>query len=290
MRNILLLIFTFAMVLTLGLPVNSAGYNTSDYVEFETKYGIDGCKARVLREGYVTGPIKEKNVYEITFMIEATPHTKVHIHYKTNFVIKHGARRSSGNFVTIINDDAYKSVATQSRIGSEFFENFDTPTVTVADVFCQKIQQKDVVSEKKPDYQDSDSAKAIIIGTGAKEVIEFTDPDCSYCRKSYSYFEGRSDVKRYVYFHPLPNHHRAKGKAQYVLSAADSVKAYHDVMSGKMDAESTLAITAKGEKLQEEHSNIAKKRNVTGTPTFIINGKVVVGFNIQKIEELLGPK
>jgi thiol:disulfide interchange protein DsbC len=33
-----------------------------------------------------------------------------------------------------------------------------------------------------------DLDKALRIGTGKTTVIEFTDPDCPYCRKAYQYF------------------------------------------------------------------------------------------------------
>jgi len=136
-----------------------------------------------------------------------------------------------------------------------------------------------------------DFSKAITIGTGSKEVIEFTDPDCPYCRKASKYFEGRSDVTRHVFFYPLPRHPKAKEKAQYVLSQTDRAKAYREIMSGKMDAVSKFeGITPKGIKLQEEQFETAKKQKVDSTPTFLINGRIIVGFDQKKIEQALGPK
>ncbi|MFA7405442.1 MAG: thioredoxin fold domain-containing protein, partial [Pelobacteraceae bacterium] len=136
-----------------------------------------------------------------------------------------------------------------------------------------------------------DFNKAITIGNGSKEVIEFTDPDCPYCRKASKYFEGRSDVTRHVFFYPLPRHPKAKEKAQYVLSQADRAKAYREVMSGKMDSVSKFeGITLKGIKLQEEQFETAKKQKVDSTPTFLINGRIIVGFDQKKIEQALGPK
>lgn len=135
-----------------------------------------------------------------------------------------------------------------------------------------------------------DTSKAITIGNGAKTVFEFTDPDCPFCRKASKYFEGRPDVTRYVIFYPLPRHTRAKEKARFILSMPDKAKAYHDVMSGRMDSAPQLASTAEGAKLQEEQLTIAKKYKVTSTPTFMINGRIIEGFDLKKIEEALGPK
>lgn len=137
---------------------------------------------------------------------------------------------------------------------------------------------------------DIDTSKGVTIGSGAKTVFEFTDPDCPFCRKASKYFEGRPDVTRHVFFYPLPRHPRAKEKARFILSMPDKAKAYHDVMSGSMDAAPQLASTAEGIKLQEEQLRIAKKYKVNSTPTFMINGRIIEGFDVKKIEEALGQK
>ena len=135
-----------------------------------------------------------------------------------------------------------------------------------------------------------DIGKSITIGSGAKTVFEFTDPDCPFCRKASKYFDGRPDVTRHIFFYPLPRHPRAKEKVRFILSMPDKSKAYHDVMSGKMDAAPQLASTPEGIKLQEEQLEIVKKNRVDSTPTFMINGRVIEGFDLKKIEEVLGPK
>lgn len=134
-----------------------------------------------------------------------------------------------------------------------------------------------------------DFGKSITIGSGPKMVVEFTDPDCPFCRKASKYFEGRSDVTRHVFFYPLPRHPKAKEKAQYILSQMDHVAAYRQIMSGKLDAlQKFEGITPKGIKLQEEQFEIAKMQKVDSTPTFLINGRIIVGFDQKKIEEALG--
>jgi thiol:disulfide interchange protein DsbC len=136
---------------------------------------------------------------------------------------------------------------------------------------------------------DLDLNKSITVGSGPKTVIEFTDPDCPFCRKASKYFDGRSDVTRHVFFYPLPRHLRAKEKVQYVLSQMDKASAYHIIMSGKMDAVQKFeGITSRGIKLQEEQQEIARKRQIDSTPTFMINGRIIVGFDQKRIEEALG--
>jgi thiol:disulfide interchange protein DsbC len=134
-----------------------------------------------------------------------------------------------------------------------------------------------------------DFSKSITIGNGPKTVIEFTDPDCPFCRKASKYLEGRSDLTRHIFLYPLPRHPKAKDKAQYILSQMDRGAAYHQVMSGKMDTVKKFdGITANGIKLQEEQLAIVKGQKVNSTPTFLINGRIIVGFDQKKIEEALG--
>lgn len=134
-----------------------------------------------------------------------------------------------------------------------------------------------------------DFSKAVVIGSGPKTVVEFTDPDCPYCRTASKYFDARTDVTRKVFFYPLPRHPNAKEKVQYILSQSDKVKAYHEAMSGRLDKVQRLeGITPKGVQLQEEHLEITKKAKVNATPTFIINGRIIEGLNKMRIEEALG--
>ena len=134
-----------------------------------------------------------------------------------------------------------------------------------------------------------DFGKSITIGSGLKTVVEFTDPDCPYCRKASKFFEGRSDVTRHVFFYPLPRHPKAREKAQYILSQMDRAAAYHEVMSGRMDTVLKFeGITPAGIKLQKEQFEIARQMKVDSTPTFLINGRIIVGFDQKKIEAALG--
>lgn len=136
-----------------------------------------------------------------------------------------------------------------------------------------------------------DFSKAVVIGSGPKTIVEFTDPDCPFCRTASKYFEGRADLTRYIFFYPLPRHPHAREKVQYILSQQDKAKAYREVMAGRFDNVAKLSgITEKGVKLQEEQLEIVKKAKVNATPTFIVNGRVFEGLDQKKIEEALGAK
>ena len=132
-----------------------------------------------------------------------------------------------------------------------------------------------------------DLEKAVKIGSGKIMVIEFTDPDCPFCRKAEEYFQKRSDVTRYVFFVPLASHPASKGKVQYVLSAKDKAKALREVSSDSFDKKKLEQVTPAGIKLQKEHEEIARANKMNSTPTFMIYGRIVEGFDLKKLEPLL---
>jgi len=131
--------------------------------------------------------------------------------------------------------------------------------------------------------------KAIKIGNGKQTVIEFTDPDCPYCRRAASYFESRKDLTRYVFFFPLPSHKDADNKIKYVFCSSDRAKAYDEAMKGKLDTQKyTVCKKQEAADLLNAHKQIGGQIGVSGTPMFIINGKdLVIGANFPAIEAAL---
>jgi len=133
--------------------------------------------------------------------------------------------------------------------------------------------------------------KGIKIGNGKNVVIEFTDPDCPFCRKAADWLEkNREGVTRYVFFYPIARlHPRAEAKAKYVLGSKDREKAYHEVMSGALDNTdiSKLKLAEKAGAILEEHRQLAMKAGVFSTPTLWVNGKHVPGADLPLIEKYL---
>jgi thiol:disulfide interchange protein DsbC len=130
--------------------------------------------------------------------------------------------------------------------------------------------------------------KAIKIGTGRHTVIEFTDPNCSYCRKAFQVLATKEDMTRYIFFFPLSK--ASSDKVRHILCAADRVGAYKEVFSGQLDKNpptppcDSAEVTA----LMKIHREQAIRLGVEGTPFFIIDGHVVAGADIPTIEKLLG--
>ncbi len=131
--------------------------------------------------------------------------------------------------------------------------------------------------------------KGLKMGSGKNVVIEFTDPDCPYCRQASKFLSAQANITKYVFFIPLPMHPDAENKVRYVFCAKDKEKAYEDAMTGKLDGKKyEVCKDEKVEKLISEHKQLAAKMSVNSTPQFWINGKHVSGANIPLMQSLLG--
>jgi thiol:disulfide interchange protein DsbC len=133
--------------------------------------------------------------------------------------------------------------------------------------------------------------KAIKIGNGKNIVIEFSDPDCPFCRKASEFFAKRTDVTRYVFLFPLTQlHPEAEKKSKYILCSDEQHKAYEEVMTGKLDKANFSLMPHCDESASpvlKEHIAIGKKLGIRGTPMFFVNGNSINGANVQAIEKLL---
>jgi thiol:disulfide interchange protein DsbC len=133
--------------------------------------------------------------------------------------------------------------------------------------------------------------KAVKTGKGKHIVIEFTDPDCPFCRNAAKFFESRTDVTKYTFFTPLPMHPDAPNKVRYILCQKDKGKAFDEVMKGKIDGQKYQTCTnAEVDELIKIHASEGAKLSVSSTPFYVIDGKVVAGADIPKIETLLKEK
>jgi len=154
---------------------------------------------------------------------------------------------------------------------------------------------KNLTAEKRnlilaANVEKIDLENALKIGSGKMQVIEITDPDCGYCRKLSKYFERpeiREKVTQYIMltsFHP-----QSLKKAEYIMSASDGEAAYNEVMSGKLDKvePDKITVTQKGEDLIKKQKDSLSGLNIRGTPTLLIDGEVIIGADMKKIERAL---
>lgn len=134
-----------------------------------------------------------------------------------------------------------------------------------------------------------DTTLAFAIGPDdAPNVIEFTDPDCPYCRALDRYWatkaaEGKP-VRRLIFF-VSGIHPEAAAKAEHILCSTDKAAAFKAVYAGAAPA--VLRTCAEGRAKVEAQAKIVTSASITGTPTLIAGGKLISGFQQAEIETFL---
>jgi len=134
-----------------------------------------------------------------------------------------------------------------------------------------------------------DPAKALAIGpANAPTVIEFTDPDCPYCRALDRFWatkaaEGKP-VRRLVYF-VSGIHPEAAAKAEHILCSPDPGLAFKAIYEGASPAKLTTCAAGKAKLIAD--TDIVRRVGVSGTPTLIVNGRIISGFQQAELEAFL---
>lgn len=132
-----------------------------------------------------------------------------------------------------------------------------------------------------------DISDALIIGGGSITIIEFSDPDCPFCKSFDSWVNNRSDITRKIIFTPIASlHPNAHKDAVHILCSDDKALALKQIFNNEIDYKDMLGCKA-GRELLIKHQAIAKAFGVSATPTLIINGILIQGFNKAKIEQLI---
>ncbi len=129
--------------------------------------------------------------------------------------------------------------------------------------------------------------KAIVVGSGKKELITVVNPDCPHCRAEWKELKKHLDkLKIYVFLFPFKTWGQENiRKANYIACADDPVKALDEVLSGKLDGKVPKVDKCS---LVEEHLKVVEKLGVQAVPYNIIvdSGKVIEGFSRSLIKEL----
>jgi thiol:disulfide interchange protein DsbC len=142
-----------------------------------------------------------------------------------------------------------------------------------------------------------DFSNAITIGTNSAtiEIIEFTDTDCPFCQKFDHYMEANykdSSITRKVIMSPILQLHPNAAKEAIHLLCQDP-KDYKKVLSQLLNGEIAYAdmiSCEKGKQLLEKHQELTQKFGVNATPTLILDGKVIQGFDKERIDDILQNK
>lgn len=149
---------------------------------------------------------------------------------------------------------------------------------------------QDALARKRLDQIDE--TKALAIGPpGAPKVIEFTDPDCPYCRALERFWnskatEGKS-VRRLIYF-VSGIHPQAASKAEHIYCSPDREAAFRSIYAGQTPAK-LLTCPEGAAKIAADAKTVAAM-GVSGTPTLFLDGRLISGFQQGEIQAFLDEK
>lgn len=134
-----------------------------------------------------------------------------------------------------------------------------------------------------------DPADALLVGPeGAPTVIEFTDPDCPYCQALERFWIARTaegqPVRRQIYF-VSGIHPDAAAKAEHILCSADPEREFKAIYAGA--SPSPLHKCKAGADKVAREADAVRKMGITGTPTLIVNGKLISGFQQGELQAFL---
>jgi thiol:disulfide interchange protein DsbC len=140
--------------------------------------------------------------------------------------------------------------------------------------------------------QTIDPAQALVIGpSDAPQVIEFTDPDCPYCRALDKFWAAKAaegkPVRRLIYF-VSGIHPDAAAKAEHILCSPDRETAFRAIYAGA--APKALEKCAEGAAKVKADAETVIKLGIGGTPTLIADGKLISGFQQAELEAFLQAK
>lgn len=120
------------------------------------------------------------------------------------------------------------------------------------------------------------------------EIIEFGQPECGYCKLSnreIAKLAKKYPIKRTYFFvrvgGSFPN---SQAKVEHILCSEDKEEAYKNIDSV---AASDFKQCDEGKLIFEKHDEVVNTFGVNGTPSFLLNGVLVEGANMKKVEEYL---
>lgn len=134
-----------------------------------------------------------------------------------------------------------------------------------------------------------DPRQALAIGpAAAPTVIEFTDPDCPYCRALDRFWAAKAaegkPVRRLIFF-VSGIHADAAAKAEHILCSPDPAAEFERIYAGA--SPKVLATCSAGKAKVAAQAATVAQVGIGGTPTIIANSKIVSGFRQDELEAFL---
>ncbi|OIR25627.1 disulfide isomerase DsbC N-terminal domain-containing protein [Bathymodiolus thermophilus thioautotrophic gill symbiont] len=144
-----------------------------------------------------------------------------------------------------------------------------------------------------------DVSTALSIGNGLIEIIEFTDTDCPFCLRfnkwittknnAYKSKYGKDLFTRKLVLTPIDQLHPNAHKESVHIICQNPDK-WEVTITKTLESKISYAdmdSCQKGKDTLVQHRKITKEFGVSATPTLIIAGQVIQGFNQQKLEAIV---
>jgi thiol:disulfide interchange protein DsbC len=146
---------------------------------------------------------------------------------------------------------------------------------------------QDATARRK--IQTIDPKLALVVGPeNAPTVIEFTDPDCPFCRALDRFWASKAaegkPVRRLIYF-VSEIHPEAAAKAEHIMCSPDPAAEFSAFYKGTAPA--TLRTCPAGHAKVASDAEAVRKMGISGTPTVIADGKVITGFQQAELAAFL---
>jgi len=173
--------------------------------------------------------------------------------------------------------------------GSQFTTAYLTKDKKVV-ILGEAINVQTGEAIKRPlDMKNIRATADIVYGTGKKEYIVFTDPECPYCVKFEKMWPSLSKTATlYVYFMPLSNHRNATQMSYHVMKQKDQAakaKAILDMANGDKSYERltmTQNIQDLFAKKIKDNQALANQFGVRGTPAVFDTKGVTINWSSLK--------
>jgi len=124
-------------------------------------------------------------------------------------------------------------------------------------------------------------------GKGGRKLIAVIDPECPFCRRSFSYLKNKN-VDLYVFFMPLPFHKNALSWSKRILCSTDPSRALLELEENGKVPECTKEREKQAENLLKKHILIAQLIGAKATPTFVTqDGYLIEGLNTSDLDSYL---
>jgi thiol:disulfide interchange protein DsbC len=150
------------------------------------------------------------------------------------------------------------------------------------DLTAQELSERQQESLAAVDLSD-----ALVLGDpDGIEIVEFTNPDCPYCRQLDAFLRVKQSeghrIKRTIIF--TTRHGRSAEKALSVLCAEDPDAAFETLFRG---GTVQPASCPQGQERLSAHTSVSDQVGVSGTPSLLIAGEFITGFPQAKLEAFL---